>query len=376
MPSVFISYRRHASSFIARAVFQDLHSHGFDVFMDVESIDSGMFDTILLGQIAARTHFLLILTPGTLDRCADPEDWLRKEIEEALRLERNIVPLFVNGFDMNTARPFLTGALAGLARYNGVNVTNEFFEAAMERVRVRFLSTPQDVELRPTPTGEVPIIQQKIADAAQQPKPTEEELSAEDLFRRALDKHLKLGDAQGALRDYTQVIDLTPLNTAAYINRGLVHLHLGDAEAAILDCTQALRLNPQNAAAYYTRGLAHAAREDIPAALNDYDAALHRNPGFIEAHIARGDAHFIAGDYAQALVNFQAADKLTPGFPDTVARLAVTHFVMGQVLDSLQLWELQLLPAQGDYTDTNWVAQRLGWPAIMTDTARDLIARL
>ena len=375
-PSVFISYRRHASSFIARAVFQDLHAHGFDVFMDVESIDSGTFDIILLGQIAARTHFLLILTPGTLDRCANPEDWLRREIEEAMRLKRNIVPIFANDFDMNAARPFLTGSLAELPRFNGVNITHEFFDAAMERVRVRFLSESADVELHPTPTGEVPIIKQKIADAAQQPRPTEQELSAEQLFFRALDKHLKLGDDQGALRDYTQVIALTPHNTAAYINRGLVYLHQGDYEAAIRDNTQALRLNPQSAAAYYTRGLAHAASRDFPSALTDYSEALHRNPGLIEARIAQGEAYFSLGNYQQAIDSFSAASQRMPGFPDAVARLAVTHYMMGQIVDALQMWEAHLLTAKGSFTDADWIEQQLGWPANMTDTARELIARL
>ena len=38
--TVFISYRRETSSFLARAIFLDLRHHGYDVFMDVESIDS------------------------------------------------------------------------------------------------------------------------------------------------------------------------------------------------------------------------------------------------------------------------------------------------------------------------------------------------
>jgi len=58
----------------------DLRQHGYDVFMDVESIDSGQFETIILDQIAARAHFLVILTHGTLERCQEPNDWLRREI--------------------------------------------------------------------------------------------------------------------------------------------------------------------------------------------------------------------------------------------------------------------------------------------------------
>ncbi len=81
--SVFISYRREASAFVAQAVFQDLQANGIDAFYDIESINSGQFDTIILNQIAARPYFLPILTSGTLDRCVEPDDWVLREIEHA-----------------------------------------------------------------------------------------------------------------------------------------------------------------------------------------------------------------------------------------------------------------------------------------------------
>jgi hypothetical protein len=123
--TVFISYRRNVASFIARAIFLDLRVNGYDVFMDVESIDSGTFDTIILNQIEARAHFVLILTPGTLDRVNEPEDWLRREIEYAMDKQRNIVPLFVSGFSFAGTEQYLTGKLAQLHRFNGVNVPHD-----------------------------------------------------------------------------------------------------------------------------------------------------------------------------------------------------------------------------------------------------------
>src|SRR3990172_3335787 len=114
--TVFISYRRRVSSFIARSIFLDLRANGYDVFMDVESIDSGTFDTIILNQIAARAHFLIILTPGTLERCNESGDWLRLEIELALKLERNIVPIMTTEFNFDNLKSHLTGKLARLAR--------------------------------------------------------------------------------------------------------------------------------------------------------------------------------------------------------------------------------------------------------------------
>ncbi|MBK9751004.1 MAG: toll/interleukin-1 receptor domain-containing protein [Chloroflexi bacterium] len=52
--TVFISYRRSTSSYLARAIYMDLKQHGYDVFMDVQSIDAGQFDEIILRQIEAR----------------------------------------------------------------------------------------------------------------------------------------------------------------------------------------------------------------------------------------------------------------------------------------------------------------------------------
>jgi hypothetical protein len=44
-----------------------------------------------LENIKARAHFLVLLTPTTLERCSDPEDYIRREIEAAMDTQRNIV---------------------------------------------------------------------------------------------------------------------------------------------------------------------------------------------------------------------------------------------------------------------------------------------
>src|SRR5262245_15288983 len=115
--TVFISYRRDVSKYIARAVFMDLRANGYDTFMDVENIDSGTFDRIILNQIAARAHFIVILTSGSVERCSESGDWLRREIETAIDLERNIVPVMVEEFTFPQAEQYLTGKLAELKRY-------------------------------------------------------------------------------------------------------------------------------------------------------------------------------------------------------------------------------------------------------------------
>src|SRR5690348_17108006 len=120
--TVFISYRR-TNIYIARAVYQDLRANDFDVFLDFQSIDSGDFSQVILHQIAARAHFVLILTPSALERCANAYDMVRLEIEHAIDLKRNIVPLIFEGFDYKLAEPYLASPqLKTLPQYNGLRV--------------------------------------------------------------------------------------------------------------------------------------------------------------------------------------------------------------------------------------------------------------
>ena len=72
--TVFISYRRSVSRHLARSIALDLRAHDYDVFFDVDTVDNGEFDQIVLHQIALRTHFVLVLSRGSLERCADETD--------------------------------------------------------------------------------------------------------------------------------------------------------------------------------------------------------------------------------------------------------------------------------------------------------------
>ena len=177
--TVFISYRRNVSAFVARSIFMDLREHGYDVFMDVESIDSGTFDTIILNQIAARAHFLIILTPGSAERLDEPGDWLRREIEHAIDLKRNIVPVLANDFKFGNYKRYFTGRLSKLPRYNALTVPYDFFDAAMDKLRTRFLRMPVAVTIHQPPPHEHPIIERKIEKAANMPASTETQLKRE-----------------------------------------------------------------------------------------------------------------------------------------------------------------------------------------------------
>lgn len=114
--TVFISYRRSNLPW-ARLIYQDLTYHGFDAFLDYEGIASGDFESVIVENIEARAHFVVLLTPSALERCREPGDWLRREIETALATRRNIIPLLFEGFhfDAPGVAAQLTGNLAALS---------------------------------------------------------------------------------------------------------------------------------------------------------------------------------------------------------------------------------------------------------------------
>jgi tetratricopeptide (TPR) repeat protein len=407
--TIFISYRRSVASFIARAIFGDLRHHGYDVFMDVESIDSGTFDTIILNQIAARAHFLLILTPGTLERCAEPGDWLRREIEEALRLNRNIVPLFINNFDISTGKDYLTGTLSEIPRFNGVTVPHEYFEAAMERLRTRFLKLPVTAELVSTPAADRRVVEQKIEELTQQPNPTKKDLSAEEYFNQAYRKR-KNGDTSGAIEDYTRAIQLKPDYATAYLNRGAARYVQGDISAAIQDYDRAIQLKPDYADAYLNQGAAHSAQGDLSTAIQDYDRAIQLKPDlatafynrgltryyqgdmkaaiqdysraiqlkpdYATAYNNRGEAYFSIKEYAAAFEDFQETTVWQPKDLMALAGLAITHHVLGKEQEALRIWREEMLPNGDAYRDADWVGKEFNWLPELVEEARKLIAKL
>ncbi|MBE0683383.1 MAG: SUMF1/EgtB/PvdO family nonheme iron enzyme [Anaerolineales bacterium] len=165
--TIFISYRRKDVAW-ALAVYQDLTHRGYDVFFDFTNIPSGDFEQNILSNIKARAHFVLILTPTALDRCSEPGDWLRREIELAIDEKRNIIPLFFDGFNFGNVSEKLTGKLQKVSLYNGMNVHQDYFLEAMERLRNKFLNVPLNAILHPVSTEvrEVVLEEQRAANKA------------------------------------------------------------------------------------------------------------------------------------------------------------------------------------------------------------------
>lgn len=133
---VFISYRRDGGEYTAKILRDRLDELGYSVFFDVESLRSGDFNTKLYSVIEECGDFVLILSPGALDRCQNEDDWVRREVEYALERGKNIVPVMLRGFEFPETLPL---SIEPLHYKNGIQANTEFFEAFIQKLQ-KFLS--------------------------------------------------------------------------------------------------------------------------------------------------------------------------------------------------------------------------------------------
>lgn len=134
---VFLSYRRDGGETMAILLRDRLTAKGYRVFLDVENLRSGDFNEKLLEIIGNCTDFIIVLSAGSLDRCVNDGDWVRREIAHALSHNRNVVPMLLRGFEWPETLP---EDISQLVNRGGVNTTtNEFFDAVIDRLTEKFL---------------------------------------------------------------------------------------------------------------------------------------------------------------------------------------------------------------------------------------------
>lgn len=345
--TVFISYRR-ANAPWAIAINQYLTNSGYDVFIDFWSIRSGDFEQIITQSILASAHFLVLLTPSAIERCTEPNDWLRREIEIALYSKRNIIPIFLENFDFGdpATYEYLTGDLENLRKYNGLPIHVEYFPEGMERLCNQFLDVPLDDVKHPKLHPVSSEIQQKISEQKQiisKLTPIDEkELLAQKWFERAFtektqetkiityskaieydptfssaynnrgNSYSRLQIYDEAIKDYNKAIELDPLNEWAFNNRGVLFSEINQIEKAIKDFNQAVKINPTFAFAYNNRGAIHYELNQFEIAIEDFNKAIRLNPEFAQAYNNRGACYYELNHLNKADEDFNRAIELTP----------------------------------------------------------------
>lgn len=127
-------------------------------------------------------------------------------------------------------------------------------------------------------------------------------------FERGL-LYYEQGRYRQALAAFDEAIRTRP-SAGAYANRGTTRARLGDARGAIEDFTRALALEPDDPEVLVNRGNAHLAAGDPGAAVADFSRALALRPGLALARFNRGLARWQAGDPSGAREDWEQAIAL------------------------------------------------------------------
>lgn len=146
MYDIFISYRRKGGYETAKHLYDLLVRDGYTVSFDIDTLRNGDFDTALLKRIEECTDFILILNKGAFDRTLDPNfnpknDWMRNELAYALKLNKNVIPIMLEGFD--DFPEDLPDDICNVVRKNGPKYDNYYFDDFYRKMKKSFFETPE-----------------------------------------------------------------------------------------------------------------------------------------------------------------------------------------------------------------------------------------
>ena len=129
---IFISYRRDTGSTMARMIYDRLRlEKKYECFLDVEKLNAGNFRDNIASEMSKCDIFLLVLSRNALNRCSNPNDNVRQEIESALDMNLAIIPIMAEDFVWPERMP---EGLEGIQDYNAIPYVQVYSEEFFERL--------------------------------------------------------------------------------------------------------------------------------------------------------------------------------------------------------------------------------------------------
>jgi hypothetical protein len=142
MANIVISYRREDSKWIADRVFERLESHfgKGNVFMDIDSILIGLdFRKRIQATLERCDVMVALVGPDWIGkepkgaRIFNETDWVRIEIEAALKKDIPLIPLLIDGSSMPKSEE-LPVSLKDFIFRNSAPIDRDNFRAQMDKV--------------------------------------------------------------------------------------------------------------------------------------------------------------------------------------------------------------------------------------------------
>ena len=153
MSKIFISYRRKSWGFTHRLAEELQNRLDADVFVDFSGIDDDEFERSILNNLRQSDVVLLIITEHTFaDRIHRDDDWVRREVREALE---NNIPIVLVAVEGRYPPSGLPQDIQDVGRKQGIPFYPEYFIPAVEKL-AEFVVKIGAAELRKSPSANPP----------------------------------------------------------------------------------------------------------------------------------------------------------------------------------------------------------------------------
>jgi len=201
MPNVFISYRRDDSAYAANSIKEKLEDAfgASSVFFDIDKIPIGVDFREHINSAVAKCDMLLVLIgdrwieqdAGTgARRLDDPADFVRLEIEAAIKREIPLIPVLIGKASM-PAEDSLPAPLRELAFRNAAEVRSGRDQAHHLKQLIKGLQQLADSQTRKSPIGkQSDKSRKKKRPVKQKPHPTPEPTSKSSSAKKTYNPEL------------------------------------------------------------------------------------------------------------------------------------------------------------------------------------------
>jgi clan AA aspartic protease (TIGR02281 family) len=154
-------------------------------------------------------------------------------------------------------------------------------------------------------------------------------LSEKGYYESGIEK-AKLGDYDGAIKDFTKAIEINPNNKNTYYNQALVKSKLKNSNGAIEDLSKAIILDLRYVEAWIMRGIFREDIKDYSGAIKDFTIALELKPNNASILLFRGNAKSNSKDYKSAIEDFNKAIEINIDYAEAYYYRGIAKCSLGQ----------------------------------------------
>ena len=315
MKGVFISYVKENTEIVDR-FYQELKSHGIQVWLDRNDIDPGSFwEQAIRKAIHQGAFFIACFSEEYNNR---NKTYMNEELTIAIEELRQrsadqiwFIPIKLNSCEIPD---LVIGGGKTLRALQHVNLYEDWNGSIQRIVKVV------------QPGVSEPVIS---ANAVEQSEMQVQPQDANAYFDQGNAYHRK-GDYDCAIGAFNKAIELKPDYADAYYNRGIAYYERRDFDRAVEDYTKAIELKPDYADAYYNRGVIYGKKNLVDRAIKDYDRAIELKPNYAGAYYNRGNAYNNKREYDRAIKDYNKAIQLKPDYTDAYNNRSIAYRKKGQ----------------------------------------------